>query len=94
MQAHLITGSFQLRATVVPDLLHNSTLIDDSHASIFYTNSEAGALPSEVRIDFEDDSDQKSEFLGVFWKPLFSTFHAAMFIISRKDFLQFSEVRI
>ena len=27
MQAHLITGSFQLSDKVVPDLVHNSTLI-------------------------------------------------------------------
>ena len=63
MQAHLITGSFQLSGTVGPDSVHNSTLIDDLHASIFYKNSEAGALPSEVRIDFEDDSDQKNSVL-------------------------------
>ena len=54
------------------------------------TSSEAGALPLERRI--ENDSDQKikvTKFSKIFWKPLFSMFHAILFILSRKYFFGF-----
>ena len=54
-----------------------------------------GALPSEVRI--ENDSDRKFSksifFSKFFWKPLLSTFYGTLFIISRKYFFRFFEVR-
>ena len=55
------------------------------------TSSEAGALPSEVRI--ENYSDRKFSnsifFSKFFWKPLLSTFYGTLFIISRKYFSVF-----
>ena len=55
------------------------------------TSLEAGALPLEVRI--ENDLDRKfsnSKFFIFFWKPLFSTFHVTLFIVSRKYFIDVS----
>ena len=56
-------------------------------------SSEAEAMPLEVRI--ENDSDRqfsKSKFFDFFWKPVFTTFHASLFIVSLKLFFRFLEV--
>ena len=43
------------------------------------SSSEAGALPLEVRIENDRTENFLSQnFLIVFWKPLFSTFHVTL----------------
>ena len=67
-------------------------MISEGRLPLCNTSSEAGALPSEVRI--ENDSDRKfakSIFSKFFWKPLFSPFYGTLFIISRKYFFGFSK---
>ena len=55
--------------------------ISEGRLPLCNTSSEAGALPSEVRI--ENDSDRKfskSFFSKFFWKPLFSPFYGTLSI--------------
>ena len=75
------------RYTILDSRLPPCNAISEGRLPLCNTSSEAGALPSEVRI--ENDSDRKFSvnfFSKFFWKPLFSTFYGTLFIISRKYF--------
>ena len=79
--------------TLYLTLIHNFGLeaspcieISEGRPPLCNTRSEAGALHSEVRIDFENDSSLERFF---FWIPLGSTFHDTLFINSRKYFFGF-----
>ena len=64
--------------------------ISEGRPPLRNTSSEAGAPPSEVRI--ENDSDRKSSKSKFFWKLLLFMFHATLIIMSRKYFFRFSKV--
>ena len=72
----------------------------DSRLPVVIRSRKAG-LPFATRarkrelsireVHIENDSDRKFSKSKFFWKPLFSTFHATLFIISRIYFFGFSK---
>ena len=85
------------RYTILDSRLTPCNVISESRPPLSNTSSQAGALPLEVRIENDSDRKKISKFL---WKPLFYTFHAILFILSRKYFfgvrtnLQISDIII
>ena len=81
------------RYTILDSMLPPCNAISEGRLPFCNTSSEAGDLPSEVRI--ENDSDRKFSksifFSKFFWKKLFSMFYGTLFFISRKYFFGFSK---
>ena len=66
------------RYTILDSMFPPCNAVSEGRLPLCNTSSEAGALPSEVRI--ENDSDRKFSksifFSKFFWKPLFSVFRS------------------